>query len=842
MWGNLAGRLGANDLNSTLQKIGNAVAPPPGEDDYDDDDDEEEEYDEEYDDYEDEDEDYDDGGGVGHGGLGFVGLISRVLDDNKEIDEAEVDDDLDDEVEGENNDESLIPSNAALSHATIGKNDRKDTSGHTATLPNTVEVKEDSAKHTDPVIPTNDDIYMKSERVPVQVDSNSTAEFGSSKSIGNPAISVQHKGLSEKKSTLGPGNVPKRSVDNATIPAAGSSDNTSPLIPETSRAELHDPAPQKLSTQGLEKGDHDTWSGDSSLDRRIDTVATTRATEDEKEPEKSISASPKYEDMVPSSTSKTSIVATTKSVSQRSQVNAPGSTSEIDRSNVPEQVSGQSGILPNELMHDGLAMENKRLMEELNKAQEKIAELQERASQDEKHVNSAREELMVAFQEKEARLLRATTEEHHQEIMRIEQERQLEMHSLNEQIAKVRTQLVTQQTKFKAIIEESDARAERAEANLAASQKAHEGQLVQHQKREERSVRSAEDKVAHTLALLDERNDQIADLKELLRDLESKMTKHQEGEEEAEAEADELQDHVDELEHECEELKVRVAQLEEEAEKYSGMQMELTVLREERDRERKHNENVVESAMQSNTRIETERDEAISELRDVKIQLAASTADLEIARADVDRMTVANNNLSDALEAFQDERRAELELLEQQRAEAEKALASSHNAAIAALRDAHNHELKKLQDVADTAVRHKMDELRSLETHINKLKSENTQMRRSLDEAIYRLQTSQEDVIDRTLMKNILLDWCTMKDKGKRQQVLELMASVLHFNEDERDKVHLTHMDIESVRSRVVGAIAAPLPPSKTDVDALEGANVREKFLSFMLAETDEGF
>ena len=245
--------------------------------------------------------------------------------------------------------------------------------------------------------------------------------------------------------------------------------------------------------------------------------------------------------------------------------------------------------------------------------------------------------------------------------------------------------------------------------------------------------------------------------------------------------------------------------------------------------------------MQSNAKIETERDEAISELRDIKIQLAASIADLEIARADVERITVANSNLSDALEAFQDERRAELELLEEQRAEAEKSLASSHDAAIAALRDANKREVDRVQDVANSAMRHKMDELTALETEVDRLKSENTQMRRSLDEAIYRLQTSQEDVIDRTLMKNILLDWCTMKDKGKRQQVLEVMANVLHFNEDERDKVHLTHMDIESVRSRVVGAIAAPLPPSKADVEALEGANVREKFLSFMLAETEEG-
>jgi hypothetical protein len=42
MWGNLADRLGATDINSALEKIGNAVAPRAGDDDeeyYDDDDD-----------------------------------------------------------------------------------------------------------------------------------------------------------------------------------------------------------------------------------------------------------------------------------------------------------------------------------------------------------------------------------------------------------------------------------------------------------------------------------------------------------------------------------------------------------------------------------------------------------------------------------------------------------------------------------------------------------------------------------------------------------------------------------------------------------------------------------
>mmetsp|Transcript_95924 Transcript_95924/g.268529 ORF Transcript_95924/g.268529 Transcript_95924/m.268529 type:complete len:136 (-) Transcript_95924:19-426(-) len=135
-----------------------------------------------------------------------------------------------------------------------------------------------------------------------------------------------------------------------------------------------------------------------------------------------------------------------------------------------------------------------------------------------------------------------------------------------------------------------------------------------------------------------------------------------------------------------------------------------------------------------------------------------------------------------------------------------------------------------------------MDQTRELQMTLNKLKAENSQTRRSLDEAIHRLQTTQEDIIDRTLMKNILLDWCTMKDKDKRHQVLQLMASVLHFTDEEKEKVHLTHMDIESVRSRVVGALAAPLPPSKAKLEALEGENVSEKWVNFLMAETDDGF
>jgi hypothetical protein len=84
-------------------------------------------------------------------------------------------------------------------------------------------------------------------------------------------------------------------------------------------------------------------------------------------------------------------------------------------------------------------------------------------------------------------------------------------------------------------------------------------------------------------------------------------------------------------------------------------------------------------------------------------------------------------------------------------------------------------------------------------------------------------------------MKNILLDWFAKTGKGKRE-VLTVMASVLHFTEEEKDAIHIG--DGTSAFGRVVGAVAAPLPPSAADIEHLEGDNVREKWVNFLMAET----
>lgn len=236
--------------------------------------------------------------------------------------------------------------------------------------------------------------------------------------------------------------------------------------------------------------------------------------------------------------------------------------------------------------------------------------------------------------------------------------------------------------------------------------------------------------------------------------------------------------------------------------------------------------------------MEDERDSAIAQVQDLQQQLAAVFADLEIAKSDLERALLSRNNLQVALESFQGEREAELALMEEQRLEAEQTIRAAHAAAMDAMREANEAHLREIQMAADASVRHSMEEIQNLESKLAAFKAENVQMRRSLDEAIFRLQATQEDVIDRTLMKNILMDWLTKTGAKERKDVLELMASVLHFTEEEKERVHIgPHA---GALEKVVHTVAAPIPPSKADVEHLAGDTVREKWVNFLLAETED--
>jgi GRIP domain/GRAB domain len=206
--------------------------------------------------------------------------------------------------------------------------------------------------------------------------------------------------------------------------------------------------------------------------------------------------------------------------------------------------------------------------------------------------------------------------------------------------------------------------------------------------------------------------------------------------------------------------------------------------------------------------------------------------DIEVAKSDTARTIQANANLQSALEAFQSERDAEMAMMEENHREREQTLAAKHAAILDATHEANQGEIRQLQQVSDAALMNSMDEIKKLEEKLEAYRLENVQTRRSLDEAIKRLQATQDDVIDRTFMKNILLDWLTKNDRKEKLQVLELMASVLHFSDDEKGRVHID--EAGGLRKLV-----AP-PPPKVDLENLEGDNVREKWVNFLIAEADD--
>ena len=170
-------------------------------------------------------------------------------------------------------------------------------------------------------------------------------------------------------------------------------------------------------------------------------------------------------------------------------------------------------------------------------------------------------------------------------------------------------------------------------------------------------------------------------------------------------------------------------------------------------------------------------------------------------------------------------------------AAAEDAIAAAHEASLEAMREANVQQMRDVQYAADKSVQNTLTEMDKMEVTIQDCRKDNLNLRKALDEAISQLQRNQEDVIDRSLIKNVILDWHGKKGKAKRD-VMILLGSILHFTEDEKDKAFIG--EGHGTLGKVVDAVAAPLPPAKLNVDKIEGDTVREKWVNFLLAETGE--
>lgn len=180
----------------------------------------------------------------------------------------------------------------------------------------------------------------------------------------------------------------------------------------------------------------------------------------------------------------------------------------------------------------------------------------------------SREAMLLAFQEKEARLLQAAAEESDQSIKQLQRQSDELVGTLTTKLEDQEHAISSEREEWERRLKEAEDRTVLAERGGQHAVSQYESSSSQTQQRQERSLRMTEDKLAQTLAMLDEREEQIAQLKNMVKSMSSEMNDHREGVREVEDEVDELRHQNEVLQHrldtsqtECSELHEEVSKL-----------------------------------------------------------------------------------------------------------------------------------------------------------------------------------------------------------------------------------------------------------------------------------------
>jgi len=494
--------------------------------------------------------------------------------------------------------------------------------------------------------------------------------------------------------------------------------------------------------------------------------------------------------------------------------------------------------------HSQLQMSNKeyrttceQLKDDLYRAAESISKLKVAAAEQEEKEMLRREQEVQRVADEESSLLASAKLDMETQLTHLRDSTQSQINSLERELVEERKLSVDHQREMQLRLEEATVRLSSVESDRKAQESKKEAKTA-------KQLGASEKAAAKAVALLDRKDEEVVQLQKVIADMRGTMEKKKLEEDEAEEEMDELHNENEELHLQIEkmqkensEMTSKLANVSDDSEKMGDLKMELQLLEEERIREKSALTTAHEKTSQDHALVIHERDEKKAQARDLEQILTAAQADLELANTDRNRALVANENLQRALEDFQSERDSETALLSEQRMLEEEAFAAAHAASLEATREANAVEMRDVQYAAERSCTNSLVEIDKMEATVQECRRDNLNLRKALDEAISRLQTNQEDVIDRSLIKNVILDWHSKKGKAKRD-VMILLGSILHFTEDEKDKAFIG--EGLGTLDKVYGAVAAPLPPAKLNVDKIEGENVREKWVNFLLAETGE--
>jgi chromosome segregation ATPase len=165
--------------------------------------------------------------------------------------------------------------------------------------------------------------------------------------------------------------------------------------------------------------------------------------------------------------------------------------------------------------------------------------------------------------------LEASNEEHEMEMRRLRQEMDETWQRYQQSMIEERTTFSQEHEQMNALLQAANARNKELEREnqkaAVALEKASSGQEQQHV----RALRKVEDRLAQSMATVDERDERIVQLQRKIKDLESHISKDRDGANEAEEEMDELHQEnetlhgqLDEMQSVNEALKKRLSALE----------------------------------------------------------------------------------------------------------------------------------------------------------------------------------------------------------------------------------------------------------------------------------------
>jgi hypothetical protein len=226
------------------------------------------------------------------------------------------------------------------------------------------------------------------------------------------------------------------------------------------------------------------------------------------------------------------------------------------------------------------------LEKQLRHAELHIVELQRDAAQRMDEEEEWRQSHLSQFQQEQARIVEAATEaasqEHEREMQEMRDLLQQECFLLKNQLEEEKLKSERQAEQFQRVLKEAEARVEAAEKEKRRIESKQQSSMSQMQQQQEHAVRMAEDKLAHTLAKLDDREEEVAKLKVAIKELRASTTEHREVAQEAEEEMDELHAENESLQHklmavtaERDELNKQLLLFNSQKEKMSGLQVRL---------------------------------------------------------------------------------------------------------------------------------------------------------------------------------------------------------------------------------------------------------------------------